>query len=223
MKVELLAFTPDPEKIAAVSARSCRSVKSAKELFETEDEEKLLKVLRTCVELGHTSVLEHAVFTFSISGVSRACTHELVRHRIASYSQQSQRAVKVENYVYIVPPSIREKPEAMAVYQEAMAKVKDAYSKLVEMGIPLEDARYVLTNATPTNIVVTMNARALLNFFELRCCLKAQWEIRELANEMLRLVKRAAPRIFEKAGPPCVSRKTCPYRDESCPMFKVTL
>lgn len=221
MKVELIAFTPNPERIAAAAARSCRSAKSAAELLRSEDESRLLKVLRTCVELGHTSVLEHASFTFSISGVSRACTHELVRHRIASYSQQSQREVKVEDPEFVVPPSVKGEPEAEAIFREAVSKAREAYSKLVERGIPLEDARYVLPNATPTNIVVTMNARALLNFFELRCCLKAQWEIRQVANEMLRLVREVAPEIFGKAGPPCVSRQVCPYGDESCPMFRV--
>jgi len=218
MRVKLLAFTPDPERVAAAAARSCKSKKDAADLLKDE-EERLPKVLKACVEMGHTSVLEHAVFTFSISGVSRACTHELVRHRIASYSQQSQRAVRVGESDYIVPPTIEGHREAETVYREAIAKTMEAYRRLIEMGIPLEDARYVLPNATSTNIVVTMNARALLNFFELRCCMKAQWEIRQLANEMLRLVREVAPTIFEGAGPTCVSRGVCPYRDESCPMY----
>jgi thymidylate synthase (FAD) len=218
MRVRLLTFTPEPEKIAAAAARSCKSRKDAAELLKDEGE-RLPRVLRTCVEMGHTSVLEHAVFTFSISGVSRACTHELVRHRIASYSQQSQRSVRVEKSDYVVPPTIEGRQEAEAVYREAIARAMEAYGRLAEMGIPLEDARYVLPNATYTNIVVTMNARSLLNFFELRCCMKAQWEIRKLANEMLRLVREVAPAIFEKAGPACVSRGVCPYRDESCPMY----
>lgn len=180
--------------------------------------EKAKKLIRELVKRGHTSVLEHAVFTFSIEGVSRVCTHQLVRHRIASYSQQSQRYVKLTGASVVVPPSIASKPEAKEVFDKAVRECLKAYQELLKLGIPPEDARFVVPQGVRTNIVVTMNARSLLNFFELRCCYRAQWEIRQLAWKMLELVKKVAPTIFEKAGPPCISRGVCPEPDFPCPL-----
>ncbi len=217
MKVKLVAHTPDPDALAGAAARSCRSQRAVDDLLK-EDRPKLLKSLDICVEHGHDSVIEHASFTFSIEGVSRACTHELVRHRIASYSQQSQRAVKLER-TYVVPATVSMDKAALDVYQGAMDAAWKEYFELVTRGIPVEDARYVLPNAATANIVVTMNARSLMNFFRLRCCNHAQWEIRELAYEMLKLVKKVAPAIFAKAGPSCVCEGTCPESDESCPLY----
>ncbi|MEM3421457.1 MAG: FAD-dependent thymidylate synthase [Candidatus Hadarchaeum sp.] len=217
MKVKLIAHTPDPDALAGAAARSCRSTKPADEIVK-EERSKLLRSLEVCVERGHESVIEHASFTFSVEGVSRACTHELVRHRIASYSQQSQRAVKLEKN-YIVPPTISKDREAEKIFIAAMDAAWRDYLSLIERGIPVEDARYLLPNAAAANIVVTMNARALMNFFKLRCCTHAQWEIRELAYEMLKLVKKVAPKIFENAGPSCVMAGKCPENDESCPLY----
>ncbi len=211
MEVELIAHTPEPDIIAAAAALLTHSSSDFEDL-KNEDEDKLRKVLRAVIDMGHTSVVEHAYFTFAISGVSRALTHQLVRHRIASYSQQSQRYVEQE-MSYIIPPSI--KKNFKEEYEEMMRKIWDFYEKLKEH-VPVEDARYVLPNAACSRIVVSMNARSLLNFFELRCCLHAQWEIRRLAWKMLRLVRKVAPTIFEKAGPPCKTKHVCPMNKKSC-------
>ena len=211
MEVELIAHTPEPDIIAAAAALLTHSSSNFEDL-KKEDEDKLRKVLRAVIDMGHTSVVEHAYFTFAISGVSRALTHQLVRHRIASYSQQSQRYVEQEMN-YIIPPSI--KKNFKEEYEEMMKKIWDFYEKLKEH-VPVEDARYVLPNAACSRIVVSMNARSLLNFFELRCCLHAQWEIRKLAWKMLHLVRKVAPTIFEKAGPPCKTKHICPMNKKSC-------
>jgi thymidylate synthase (FAD) len=161
--------------------------------------------IRRVVGYGHVSVVEHASFTFSVEGVSRAMTHQLVRHRIASYTQQSQRYVAYDTLEkYVVPPSIEKKTKAKKIFENALGKISDAYRKLLEMGISKEDARFILPNAAKTNIMVTMNTRELLHFFSLRCCARAQWEIREAATEMLRQARRVAPALFENAGPSCI-------------------
>jgi thymidylate synthase (FAD) len=162
--------------------------------------------------LGHHSVIEHASFTFSIEGVSRALTHQLVRHRIASFSQQSQRYVSIKEPNYVTPPSVAKDEELKEKFDSAMSAAWLVYRELVEK-VPAEDARYVLPNACTTN--VTMNARELWHFLSLRTCSRAQWEIREVAEEMLRLLKDASPRIFSEAGPPCV-RGPCPEGKLSC-------
>ena len=153
MQVKLLRHTPEPEKTVAMSARAAALV-------------------RKLVSMGHFSTLEHVTFTFAIEGVSRVLTHQLVRHRIASYSQQSQRYVKEHNFETIMPPTIAARPEAKAEFEALMQKLQDTYNKFTEMGIPAEDARYVLPNAAETKIVCTFNARSLLNFFSLRCCMR---------------------------------------------------
>jgi len=211
MEVELIAYTPEPDIIAAAAALLTHSKSDFGDL-KNIDREKLRKILRAVIDMGHTSVVEHAYFTFAISGVSRALTHQLVRHRIASYSQQSQRYVEQEKE-YIVPQSIEK--NFKKEYEEMMKKIWEFYDMLKEK-VPVEDARYVLPNASATRIVVSMNARSLLNFFELRCCLHAQWEIRKLAWKMLKLVREVAPTIFEKAGPPCKTKHICPMNKKSC-------
>ncbi len=219
VKVTLLKHTPDPERVVAAAARQCYSRFSAVDIIEEMKEEDIKRLIRMVVERGHHSVLEHAVFTFVIEDVSRACTHQLVRHRIASYSQQSHRYVKLREIEYIVPPSIKGREEAYKIFREALDHCTKVYEKLLEMGIPTEDARYILPHATPTKIVVTMNARELLHVFELRTCLKAQWEIRMVAEKMLELCKKVAPTVFENAGPPCVSKGICPEKDYKCPKW----
>jgi len=219
LKVSLLSFTPDPERVVAASARQCYSKFSATKALSELTSSEIQRLLKKVIESGHLSVLEHASFTFAIEGISRACSHQLVRHRIASYSQQSQRYVKLEEIDFIIPESIARDENLRREFQEALELCKRLYRKLIERGVPAEDARYVLPQATPTKIVVTMNARALMNFFELRCCLSAQWEIRKLAEEMLSLVKQVAPHIFENAGAFCVTRKVCPEKKYDCPKW----
>jgi len=213
MKVELIAYTPEPDIIAAAAAKLTHSKSDASELLK-EDGEKMKKLLRIVIKMGHTSVVEHAYFTFAISGVSRALTHQLVRHRIASYSQQSQRYVEQE-MEYVTPPSILKNERIRKKYDEMMKKIWGLYNEM-KKDAPIEDARYILPNATTSKIIVSMNARSLLNFFELRCCLHAQWEIRKLAWRMLHLVKKVAPTIFEDAGPPCRTRGYCPMNKKDC-------
>jgi thymidylate synthase (FAD) len=219
LKINLLTHTPDPEKAVAAASRQCYSKYSASKAFSEFTQEDIRKQLGIIMKNGHFSVLEHASFTFSIEGISRACSHQLVRHRIASYSQQSQRFVKLKDIEFVVPGKIAADANSNRVFSDALNACRDAYFKLVEAGMPAEDARYVLPNATPTKIVVTMNARALINFFELRCCLSAQWEIRQMADEMLRLVRDAAPTIFANAGPFCITRRTCPEEKYDCPKW----
>ncbi len=218
MIVKLISYTPDPERLCAIAAALTHSKSTIEELEKMEDE-RLLKILDYVVKHGHTSVIEHAKFTFFISGVSRALTHQLVRHRIASFSQQSQRYLKLREPNYTTPPSIEKNDNARKIYDKTMERIWESYNKLIDMGIPEEDARYVLPNGANSNIIVTMNARSLLNFFELRCCLHAQWEIRRLANKMLREVKKVAPHLFKNAGPACVSRGICPENDKKCPLY----
>ena len=218
MDVRIISHTPNPERVCAIAAALTHSKKMPEEI-ERMDDDSLKNILTHVIELGHLSVVEHASFTFAISGVSRALTHQLVRHRIASYSQQSQRYVRFEDAEYVIPPSVKKDEKLKRRYEDFMKKIWDEYNYLIGEGIPEEDARYVLPNAAKTNIIVTMNARSLLNFFELRCCMHAQWEIRELAWRMLNEVKKIAPTIFRKAGPPCKTRGICPEKREDCPWY----
>ena len=211
MKVTLLAYTQNADAICAAAGKSCYSELSSQDLLNSENPE---KVLGKIVGMGHHSVIEHASFTFSVEGVSRSLTHQLVRHRVASFSQQSQRYVSLNKPTFVTPPKIAEDEECLKVYNETMETIWKAYNKLAET-VPPEDARYVLPNGCTTNITITMNARELLHSFRLRCCNRAQWEIREMADEMLRLCKEVSPTIFAKAGPPCVTGK-CPEGKLSC-------
>jgi len=219
MRVYLLSYTPDPEKVVAYSANLCYSKQNIentiKKFYNLDNIRNLIKLLK---EKGHLSPFEHVSFTFGIEGISRVTSHQLVRHRIASYSQQSQRYIFYnKNFNYIIPDSIK-KSDFREEFENYIAEGKLLYNKMVRAGIPKEDARFILTNATATNIIVTMNARALFNFFELRCCYHAQWEIRYLAYKMLKLVKKVAPNIFEDAGPTCL-KGFCREKDSSCPLY----
>ncbi|WP_425059784.1 Flavin-dependent thymidylate synthase [Sporomusa carbonis] len=216
MKLKLIRYTPEPERTVAMSARLCYSASGAEDLVETMSDEQVGKLIAQLLNMGHLSTFEHASFTFAIEGISRVLTHQLVRHRIASYSQQSQRYVSEHGFEYIVPPAIATNPEAKAKFDALMSQVQETYDELVRLGVHKEDARYVLANATETKIVVTMNARSLLHFFEKRCCQRAQWEIRNLANAMLAEVKAVAPRLFAGAGPACVTSGYCPEGQLSC-------
>jgi thymidylate synthase (FAD) len=218
MNVKLLGYTSSPEKLPAMAAILTHSKIKPENLDKTPKKEQSA-VLEQVLKLGHTSVIEHTSFTFAISDVSRSLTHQLVRHRIASYSQQSQRYVNLNEPNYVIPPSIGKNKKMKKAYEETMGVIWAHYNKLLGLKIPAEDARYVLPNATCTNIMVTMNARSLLNFFELRCCLHAQWEIRMLANKMLQEVKKAAPLIFRNAGPSCKTKQICPEKKKTCPLY----
>ncbi len=163
--------------------------------------------IQKLIGMGHFSVFEHISFSFGIEGVSRALTHQLVRHRLASYSQKSQRYVKAgAEFPYIIPHTIKNNSEALEIFNNAMSQIAECYNKLSALDIPSEDARYVLPNACETKIIVTMNARELLHFFALRSCNRAQWEIRELSDKMLALCYDTAPAVFEKAGPGCCNK-----------------
>ena len=221
MKVELLSYTPNPELLVAAAARTCYYKKPGSKIIKKITSKKASKLIKKLVKIGHHSILEHAVFTFSVEGVSRACTHQLVRHRIASYSQQSQRYVSLGNSNFVVPPTIRKDQKTSEIFNRIVEEARNAYKKLLELGIPEEDARYIIPQAVQTNIVVTMNARELLHFFKLRCCMRAQWEIRALAWRMLSLVKKVAPTIFENAGPPCISEGICPEEEFPCKLREV--
>jgi len=195
VKVKLLAYTPEPELVCAKAMRACRTKQPASELELSREE--VSRLIRNAKKLGHLSVLEHACFTFSISGISRACSHQLVRHRMASYSQQSHRIVAVTPSDVVVPPSVQQNSKSHEKFRKSVNASFNAFDELRRLGVPLEDARYVLPNALTTNISVTMNARELLHFFKLRLASSAQWEIRELAQRMLQEVRKAAPIVFE--------------------------
>ncbi|MEN6414663.1 MAG: FAD-dependent thymidylate synthase [Veillonellales bacterium] len=216
MKVKLICHTPEPERTVAMSARLCYSPVGAEQLAESMSEEQIDKLVQKIVELGHASTMEHVSFTFAIEGVSRVLTHQLVRHRIASYSQQSQRYVGEHNFEYILPPSVAANETARTKFTALMDQIRSAYDELVDLGIPKEDARYCLANATETKIVVTMNARTLLHFFQVRCCMRAQWEIRQMAELMLAEVRKAAPLLFKNAGPTCVTQHYCSEGTMTC-------
>lgn len=199
MKVELMSYTQYAGDLCGMAAAVCTASGNPS------------KSLKHALDSGHTSVLEHAVFTFKIEGISRAALAQLTRHRLASFDVQSQRYVRISDETQLViPESIQNSDHELRV-SAVMGVVMDLYQQLVDDGIPAEDARYVTPQAVPTTLIMTMNARELLHFFSLRCCNRAQWEIRELADEMLKLCRHAAPGVFDKAGPGCVTG-TCPEK-----------
>ena len=239
MRVTLLQHTGEPEKIVAAAAKLCYSDSGVDNILDGLTDEKTDKFLNMLMNLGHESPIEHVSFTFGIEGVSRSLLAQITRHRLASYSVKSQRYVKEGMFEYIIPPEIEAIPEAKKVFLETMEQEQAAYDKLTEIlfqkhfkalreqgmdekqaktkaeKASIEDARFVLPNACETKMVVTMNARSLMNFFRHRCCSRAQWEIRALANEMLKLVQEVAQTLFKKAGPSCVSGP-CPEGKMSC-------
>jgi thymidylate synthase (FAD) len=223
LKVLLLEHTPNPEGVVAMAAKLCYSasdVEGLRDKIAAKDQKAFVEKL---VSIGHMSPVEHVSFTFGIEGVSRALTHQLVRHRVASYSQQSQRYVRETEFDYIIPKTVRRDPALTKAFEKYMRQAQKAYDEMMDglskMGITGEkaqqDARFLLPNAAETKIVATMNARELLHFFRVRCCHRAQWEIRAMATEMLRLAKGVAPVIFKDAGPGCVKGK-CPEGKMSC-------
>ena len=215
MKVELISYSNLGEKVCGIASKTCVS-----ESIPTVDDD-VTKSLKSAMSSGHTSVLEHWTATFSIEGISRACSHQLVRHRLASYSQQSQRYVNMDGFEWVTPRTITNADDwTFEKYNAVMREIENLYCVLIRGGIPEEDARYILPNACKTNIVVTMNARELRHFFALRCCTRAQAEIRELANKMLESCKAVAPILFEDAGPSCKATGRCPEGANSCGRYR---
>lgn len=223
LQVILLRYTSDPEELVAQAAKLCYSPASLDDLKKQIESKNQANFIEKLTEMRHLSPLEHATFTFGIEGISRSCSHQIVRHRLASYSQQSQRYVgqqsgKTEGFHFIVPPGV-EKSGKKSWFLEKMHTIQQWYDELVEaLGdcgeSAFEDARFLLPNAAETKIIITMNARELLHFFRVRCCNRAQWEIRNMATEMLRQAKRVSPHLFKDAGPGCV--------DDKCPEGKMT-
>ena len=225
MEVKLIAYTPNPDGLANLCAETCVS----KTIPTIKTSANGLRSLQEALDSHHESVIEHCSFTFAVSGVSRALTHQLVRHRIASYSQQSQRYVKMDEPCCILPQSIKKaiKTELYngggwnpngcleSSLNEYKSALKECVERMRKLGVPEEDIRYLYPQGTITNIIVTTNARELLHFFSLRCCERAQSEIRELANKMLKICKEVSPTIFENAGPSCVRDGFC-RESKSC-------
>lgn len=256
IKVTLLAHTPEPERTVAMAAKLCYSPVGIEDIREGLTEEKTTSFLNMLSDLGHASPTEHAEFTFGIEGISRACSHQLVRHRIASYSQQSQRYVDGTRFEFVTPPEIERNSRALEAYNRAIEveakayrEIRDAlvvgyineflgaeqsgtdeeiiesfkaenkakYSAFVKKAN--EDARFILPNASTTKIVCTFNARSLHNFFAHRCCNRAQWEIREVAEKMLKECLKVAPTLFKNSGPSCLFGP-CPEGKMSCGKMK---
>lgn len=238
-EVTLLTHTPDPERTIAAAARLCYSPATIADLLDNLSDEKASGFVGMLAEIGHESPIEHVSFTFGIEGVSRSLLAQITRHRIASYSVQSQRYVREDAFAFVTPPQIAQNPQAQSLFDEAMRSAQGYYDRISSLlkadhtarliadgasekdaarqaeKLAIEDARFVLPNACDTKMVVTMNARSLLNFFSHRCCNRAQWEIREVADRMLALVGGVAPTLFAKAGPPCV-RGGCTEGKMSC-------
>lgn len=226
--VTLIAYTPQPERVISASAKLCYTDTSAIDLMDNLTDEKTISFLEMLNNLGHQSPIEHSYFTFGIEGVSRTLLAQITRHRIASFSVQSQRYVKKSNFIYITPPAIATDSKALEIFNKSMENAFNDYNTLADIlqskyfeeyisqGMSekqakskaekkaIEDARYVLPNSCETKMVVSMNARSLMNFFSLRCCNRAQWEIKEVADKMLKLCVEVAPTLFKNAGPSCV-------------------
>jgi len=221
LHVEILASTPGQQELIATAAKLCYSKSNIDTLLQKSSTQDQQSFLDKIISSGHLSVFEHASFTFGIEGVSRVLLAQLTRHRIASFSVQSQRYVSyAEAFNYIIPPNIRALGDAaVQEYERQMAQMHiwyQVWQKLLEEGESgNEDARFVLPGACETRLIMTMNVRELLHLFALRCCNRAQWEIRELATQMLRLCKESAPGLFEEAGPGCV-KDACPEGIKTC-------
>ena len=225
--VKLIKATAQPAEVISAAGKLCYATDCTN--ITEQNEQEADKFVNMIMGIGHMSIFEHAVFTFYIEGVSRAMTHQLVRHRLASYSQRSQRYVNHDSFDYIIPPQLQgkkvevdgQKQDAVEYFTETMATIAEHYSRLNKaLGSQgeksNEDARYVLPNACETKIFVTMNARELIHFLEERTCLRAQWEIRSVADQILKILRREIPVVFNKIGPKCVRAKRCPEGKMTC-------
>lgn len=228
LDVALLAYTPEPLSLIYAAFRQCYHAGFVADMWPRLlageiPREKQAEFVAQVIESGHVSPVEHVSFTFAVEGVSRALTHQLVRHRIASYSQQSQRYVDASSFDYVMPPAVARNPKARERFEAFMREVGDAYRDLKAIleedgrgAKAKEDARFVLPQAAETRIVVTMNCRSLFNFFEHRCCMRAQWEIRALADKMLSLCRYTLPEVFGVAGAKCERLGYCPEGAKFC-------
>lgn len=235
LKVKIIAHTPSPEEVVAQSAKLCYSKVGVEEIMEKMTDEKIEKFVQMLADIGHESPLEHISFTFAIEGIDRSCSHQLVRHRVASFSQQSQRYVDLsKTFVHTTPNVVKAMGEDEILnWHKDMMEIHDKYKKwqdkilnfvetndyptygMKPIKVASENARGILPNACETKMTLTMNARELLHFFNKRCCHRAQDQINELAHEMLKLVKEVAPSIFKYAGADCVRGK-CGEGNMSC-------
>jgi len=220
LQVKLLRYTNDPERTIAAAARISYSTKPVPEMMESMENERVAAFLTQLLSAGHVSPFEHASFTFYIDGISRVTSHQLVRHRLASYTQQSQSYVFHKGLEYVVPPSINQKPEWKRKFDQFMSQSHDTYKQMVADGISVEDARYLLPNAITTRLVMTMNARELMQSSALRLCLKAQWEIVELFQNIKEEVKKVSPFLGSQFRPKCYDLTYCNEK-ESCGLFPV--
>lgn len=228
LQVKLLEMSERPLSLLYVAYRQCYSAQWAGDMWgEDESEEQQAAFLRKMMRSGHDSPLEHVKFTFAVEGVSRALTHQLVRYRVASYSQQSQRYVDMKQFGYIVPPSIAGDEAMRTEFERCMNEIQRSYQDLLarfeEKGVTgeraHEDARFVLPQAGESKVVLTMNCRELLHFFGQRCCQRAQWEIRALAHTMLELCREKLPPVFENGGAKCGRLGYCPEGKFGCGKF----
>lgn len=235
LKVKLMSMTKDPISVIYASCKQCYSANFAGDIFDEAVSDssalpKQIEFMERIMASGHQSPLEHVNFTFAVEGVSRACTHQLVRHRVASYSQQSQRYVKEKDFDYVIPPSIKNDVKLLALFESFMKECQGKYNEIVE-GLKqknitgekaYQDARFILPNSAETKIVLTMNSRELMHFFAVRCCTRSQWEIRYLADEMLKIVREKLPSVFSRLGAKCESLGYCPEGDKfTCGRYPV--
>jgi len=218
MRVTLLRYTPEPELLIASAARLCYSASGIEQIAEHLAPDQVDRMLDQLFSSGHLSPFEHASFTFGIEGVSRAASHQLVRHRLASYSQQSQRYVSLRRLEYVTPPTIKEHGALQQEFESAMEAAHRVYLRLLEQGVPAEDARFVLPNATTTRLVMTMNARELMHTCSIRLCVRAQWEIREMFALARAEVVRVAPRLGRELKIKCDRLGYCDER-ECCGLY----
>ena len=216
--VALISYTPDPERTIAAAARVSTSPTGASQLMQKLTPQAVDRLLTRLISSGHLSPFEHASFTFAIEGISRVTSHQLVRHRMASYTQQSQRYVSLKDFDYITPATISAKRDLETKYQEMVRAAHNLYLEMLDAGIPAEDARYVLPQAGETKLVMTMNGRELIHVCSLRLCLRAQWEIVELFEKVKAEVQRVAPRLGAELKPKCYRLGYCDEA-ESCGIF----
>jgi thymidylate synthase (FAD) len=207
--IELLTHTPEPERLVAVAAKRSYDKRSAMQIWEEMTDAEVARLLHRVIRHGHTSVLEHISFTFAIEGISRSLSHQLVRHRMGSYTQQSQQRSDQRGFAFTVPPEIRKNSELAIEFQEKVKALAEFYTRAIETGVPKGQARYILPNACVTRIIMTMNARSLFNLISQRTCGAEEWEFRMVASKIHRILLEVAPNIFSHAGPRCVVDLVC--------------
>jgi thymidylate synthase (FAD) len=219
LQVKLLSKTENPIPLIYAAFRQCYSPHSIPQLWETflsDNKDVQEDFIKKLIQTSHHSPIEHVSFTFAVTGYSRISSQQLTRHRIASFSQRSQRYVNENNFTFITPPSIKKNSKAEKIFLNFMEQARETYQKLVAAGIPEEDARFVLPNATETQLIFTMNCRELIHFLGLRLCERAQWETRNLARQVHEILKQELPAIFKAVGPQCKNLGYCPENQFSC-------